>query len=219
MNFRPPRKPRAEKEATLQFLQFTSVCSALAVVQITIVNAVWPFLFDSLESIFLILIAGAVPLVIGYFNRTYRTGQFAYLVLVALLLASNLARLFSGESKANFFVAVFLLGIVPFVLYTIDSITTHFVHWSTASPRLDLQTMVRVRRIWRQRFKRGMFHSANLTGVETSKGFVGPDEKILEFLKIVAYYPAFLLGAFLVVFLATVFALLSAPPLLSLIHI
>jgi len=214
MNFRPPRKPRAEKEATLQFLQFTSVCSALAVVQITIVNAVWPFLFDSLESIFLILVAGAVPLVIGYFNRTYRTGQFAYLVLVALLLASNLARLFSGESKANFFVAVFLLGIVPFVLYTIDSITTHFVHWSTASPRLDLQTMVRVRRIWRQRFKRGMFHSANLTGVETSKGFVGPDEKILEFLKIVAYYPAFLLGAFLVVFLATVFALLSAPPLL-----
>ena len=214
MNFRPPRKPRAEKKSTLRFLQFASVCSALSVLQITVVNAVWPFLFDSLESIFLIVLAGAVPLVIGCFNKAYRTGQFAYLVLVTLLLASNLARLFAGESKANFFVAVFLLGIVPFVLYTIDAITTHFVHWSTASPRLDLQTMVRVRRVWSQRFRRGMFRTANLPGVETSAGFAGPDEKIAEFLKIVAYYPAFLMGAFAVVFLATVFALLSAPPLL-----
>ena len=214
MNFRPPRKPRAEKEATLEFVQVASVCSALCVLLITIVNAAWPFLFVGVESIFLILVAAAVPLVIGYYKRKYRTGQFVYLVLVVLLLASNLARLFSGESKANFFVAVFILAIVPFVLYTTDSVTTHFVHWTTASPRLDLQTMVRVRRIWSQRFRRGLFRAANLPGVETDKGFVGPNEKVAEFLTFVAYYPAFLFGAFAVVFLASVFALLSAPPLL-----
>ena len=116
MNFRPPRKPRAEKEATLEFVQVASVCSALCVLLITIVNAAWPFLFVGVESIFLILVAAAVPLVIGYYKRKYRTGQFVYLVLVVLLLASNLARLFSGESKANFFVAMFILAIVPFVL-------------------------------------------------------------------------------------------------------
>jgi type IV secretory pathway TraG/TraD family ATPase VirD4 len=214
MNFRPPRKPLAEKAATLEFVRVASVCSALCVLLITIVNAAWPFLFVSRESIFLILVAAAVPLVIGRFNRKYRIGQFVYMVLVVLLLASNFARLFSGESKANFFVAAFLLGIVPFVLYTIDSIMTHFVHWTTASPRLDLQTMVRVRRIWSQRFRRGLFRTANLPGVETDKGFVGPNEKVAEFLTFVAYYPAFLLGAFAAVFLATIFALLSAPPLL-----
>ena len=214
MNFRPPRKPRAENLATMQFLQVASVCSALAVLTITVVNAVWPFLFVSLESVFLILVAAAVPVVIGYYKPQYKTGQYVYLVLVSLLLASNLARLFTGEAKANFFVAIFLFGIVPFVLYTIDCIATQFVHWATASPRLELQTMVSVRRIWKQRFKRGLFRTASLPRIRESEGYVGPDERTKEFLTFVSYYPAYLMGAFGTLFLASVFALLSTPAIL-----
>ncbi len=210
MNFRPPRDVNEDRTQTRDFVSVASVCSAVAVVIISVVNALWPFLFSGLESIFLVAIAASIPLVLRKFRRGYANGLQLYLTIVALLLVTNLGTLFDGEARTNFYISVFLFLIVPFVLYVVDAVASQYVLRATANPRIDIQTMVSVRRIWSQRFSKGFLKVAKLK----KENLVGPDDKIDTFLHAVAFYPAFLIGLFTVYFLACVFAVLTAQTLL-----
>ncbi len=210
MNFRPPRDFEEELVSTRNFLIVASVCSAVAVVVISVVNSLWPFLFSGVESIFLVVVAAAIPLGLMRIRKGYSSGRLLYLVLAGLLLATNLGTLFSGEARTNYYVTVFLFLILPFVLYVADAMASQFVHWASANPRLDISTMVSIRRIWNQRFSKGFFNVAKLK----KEKLTGPENEIDEFLKAVACYPAYMIGLFSVFFLACVFAILISKPLL-----
>lgn len=207
MNFRPPRndeKQKAEHKELFSFTRIATVFSALAVVAITVVNILWPFLFDSVESIFLIAVAAAVPALVMKFRPSLAGGGWVYLMLIALLLISNCAAIFRGEARNNFYIAAFLFFVLPFVMYVVDQIANHYVKWVTASPSLDLKTMKTVRKLWQQRFSRIALSNAKLT----TEGRVGESGEIGQFLFVLQNYSLFLFTTYGLFFVSVVFAIL-----------
>ena len=211
MNFRPLRNQKADTEQTKRFLMLASVCSAVALVTISIINACCPFLFDNVESLFLLGCAAAAPVVLSNYRNGYKDGLGVYLVLIALLLVSNLGLVFLGELRDEFYSAVFLFTTVPFVLFCVDSIAGHYVHWVTASPRMDSRTMEALRRIWKERFGRGLFKAARIS----AEGKFGTADQIESRLGLIAMYPAWLIGTFAICFVSVFVAYLLAPAILS----
>ena len=211
MNFRPLRDEKAELKRTKHFLTVASVCSAIALVTISVINALCPFLFDNTESLFLLGCAAVVPIVLGNYYRGYKNGRGVYFALVCLLLVSNLGILFLGERRGDFYGTVFLFAIVPTVLFTVDTIAGHYVHWVTASPRMDLKTMESLRAVWRERFGRGLFRAASIS----TEGRHGSEESVEIRLKQISFYPVWLVGTFSICFFGVFAANLIAPEILT----
>lgn len=200
MNFRPLRKP--EKEVVL-FRRLTiaaTVIAAIALVSISILNALFPFVFGNSETALLLAFAAAVPFFFAWQAPRRETGVRLYGVLVILLAISNLGLQFMSGYRDEFYSTIFIAVVVPFTLYVSDKVATNFVHWTTASPALDQDAMRLLRNVWKERFRRGLFVPARMQ----LKNREGEAEDIAASLRIVANYPGYLL-AVLFLCLASIF--------------
>lgn len=200
MNFRPLRKPEKELRIFKRLISVASVFAAVSLVAISVLNALFPFLFGNSETILLIVFAAAIPLVLAWRNPNREIGIGVYGTLVVLLLISNLGLLFMGGYRDEFYSTIFIAVVVPFVLYVLDKVASMYVHRTTASPMLDKATMHLMRDIWAERFGRGLFVPAKVP----DKGREEHADKIDASLNLIANYPAFLIAAFLIC-LASIF--------------
>lgn len=211
MNFRPLRDDEQEIKLFKRLTCFASFFAAIALAAISIVNALCPFLFGNSETILLLAFAAAAPIVLAWRNPHRETGIELYGTLVLLLLLSNLGLLFMDGYRDEFYSTVFLVLVIPFVLFVLDKIASMYVHWVTASPMMDRAAMVFLRGVWKERFGRGLFVPAKIS----HKNRLGPADSINESLRRIANYPAFLLSVFLICFASIVCAQLFASSLIA----
>ena len=200
MNFRPLRQPDKELVLFRRLTIAASVFAAVALVSISVLNALFPFVFGNSETVLLLAFAAAVPFLFALQAPERETGIRLYGVLVMLLAVSNLGLLFMSNYRDEFYSTIFVALVVPFVLYVLDKVASTFVHWTTASPSLDKDAMVLLRNVWKERFKRGLFVPAQIK-LENREGEA---EEIAASLRTIANYPAYLL-AVLFLCLASIF--------------
>lgn len=211
MNFRPHRESIEELAVFNRLIVFASVFAAVALVAISVLNAFFPFLFGNSETVLLIVFAAAVPLLLAWQDPNRETGVIVYGTLVLLLLISNLGLLFMSGYRDEFYSTIFIAVVVPFVLFVLDKVASMYVHRTTASPMLDKSTMHLMRDIWNERFGRGLFVPASISG----KDRVGDADKIEPALRLIAYYPAFLLSVFFICLLSIFSVQLFATSLMA----
>ena len=200
MNFRPLRRPEQEHVEFRRITISASMMAAVALVSISVLNALCPFVFGNSETVLLLAFAAAVPFFFAWQAPRRESGIRLYGMLVLLLAISNLGLLFMGNYRDEFYSTIFVAVVVPFTLYVLDKVATHFVHRATASPSLDRDAMLLLRNVWKERFKRGLFVPAQLR----LKNREGEADDITASLRIVANYPAYLL-AVLFLCLASIF--------------
>ena len=193
MNFRRLRSHNDELILFKRLTIFASVFAAVALVAISVLNALCPFLFGNLETVLLLFFAAAVPCGMAWRHPARETGIVFYISLVLLLLVSNLGLIFMDGYRNEFYSTIFVAIVVPFVLFVLDRVAGIYVHWATASPMMDKAAMEALRGVWRERFNRGFFVRANLK----LKDRTGKKNEIDQALQRISYYPAFLLSVFL----------------------
>ena len=193
MNFRRSRVLHEELKLLKRLTTFASVLAAVAMVAISVLNALCPFLFGNFETVLLLFFAAAVPCVLAWRKPYLETGIVFYVSLVALLLISNLGLIFMDGYRNEFYSIIFIAIIVPFVLFVLDKVASMYIHWATASPMLDKAAMEALRGVWRERFNLGFFVPAKLK----LKDRVGDKGEIDKAFQQIAYYPGFLMSVFL----------------------
>lgn len=193
MNFRPLRRPEAELKLFKRLTIIASAFAAVALVAISLLNALCPFLFGNSETVLLLVFAAAVPFVLAWNQPPREPGIGLYGTLVILLVISNLGLLFMSNYRDEFYSTIFIAMVIPFVLFVLDRVASIYVHWTTASPMMDKATMELLRNVWQERFGRGLFVPAKIS----NKGRIGDEAEIAAAMRCIANYPAFLLAVFL----------------------
>ena len=200
MNFRKLRDPVEELAGLKSTIVAASVFASIALVLISIANVTFPFLFENSETLILLAFSAVVPFLIAKLRGRdllrQEPGLFLFGFLVVLLLLSNLGRLFAEGYRSEFYSTIFLVVVVPFVIFTLDKVATMHVHWMTASPYLDRRTMLSLRTVWSQRFKKGLFQPANMA----MGNRCGNPEQVNELMVKIAWYPLGLISVFLLCF-------------------
>ena len=128
MNFRPLRDEKAELKRTKHFLTVASVCSAIALVTISVINALCPFLFDNTESLSCLAVLqlsrlfwettiAAIKMAAESISRWFVCCWFQTLGFYFLAndVATSTGRCFCSQSFQRFFLQLTPLPVTTFI--------------------------------------------------------------------------------------------------------